>query len=152
MSKAVINSETWRDRSASHSTHGSRRGTNLLGWDSIVLEVLSLEHQRESLLLALRSTEQLRATLDPESVEYDRAGGRIAYISHQLSEIKAKGVVAKRYQNLSDHLIKIFKERVTRAEWKHIVAEAQRQHGSQECLGELQVLFGNSEAAEVSHA
>ncbi|RKP58635.1 hypothetical protein [Pararobbsia silviterrae] len=149
MSKAVINGETWRRRSASHSTHGSSRGVNLLNWDLIAQEVLSLEQQRESLLQALRSTEQSRAMLDAESDEYARAGGRIAYISRQLSEIKAKGTVAKRYQNLSDHLIKMFKDRVTPTEWKAIVAEARRLHDNQECLSELQALFGDSVVAEV---
>lgn len=147
MSKAIINSETWRSRSASHSTHGSRGGLNLLGWDALVREVLSLEQQRDSLLKALRAAELARVSMDPESPEHAHVGARINSICHQLRAIKAKGVVAKRYQNVGDHLITIFKERVTRVEWHLIVAEAQRRHDSQTCLQELRDMI-DAERAE----
>lgn len=39
--------------------------------------------------------------------------------------------IAKPHQNLGDFLIEMFRERVTRAEWQRIVAEARRRHDSQ---------------------
>ncbi|QTD95626.1 hypothetical protein [Burkholderia anthina] len=144
MSKELINSETWRDRTGSFSTHGSRRGTNLLGWDHLVREVLSLEQQRESLLKALRAAEEQRKNSEPESAEYEQIGARINSICHQLQAIKKMGAVAHKYQNLGDHLIAMFKERVTRVEWMAIVEEAQRRHDSQACLSELNAMLAES--------
>jgi len=151
MSKAITNSAAWRGRVASFSTHGSRSGVNLLGWDAFYKESLSVTQERECILKALKSEEAKRLQLAPDSTEYAKAGYRIASLTAELKALKEKIGIVKKYQDLGDFLVKMFKERVTKAEWDIIVAEAQRRHDSQECLREMsnlmETLDSNAEAA-----
>lgn len=141
MSKAISQNSAWQSRSASFSTHGSRSGVNLLGWDAFHQEALTVNQERDCLRAALKAAQRNRDTLEVGSVEYVKAGYRISELAEQLKALKEKIGVVKKYQDLGDFLVKMFKERVTKAEWEIIVAEAQRRHDSQECLREMSALM-----------
>lgn len=52
MSKAEIKNYNWQNRTAQFSTHGSRKGVNLLGWEEV--EYMSPEQEREALVARVK--------------------------------------------------------------------------------------------------
>lgn len=108
-------------RASEYSTRGSRTGVNLLGWEEP--ENLSDTETRECLAARQRFIdEQLRLLKkgDPE---------RSALIDEKLGLEERLSVLNKvigRYSNMdmSDHMLKIFKERVSKFEWERVVKEA----------------------------
>lgn len=137
MSKATITSFHRQGRIGSFSTHGSVRGTNLLGWDEIEKEILSLEQQQGVLRHALAEAEKAKNLMEEDSDAYLAAKKRVSQIHSELRFVKAKLGVTAKYQDVGTILIQMFKERVTKPEWKAIVQQARERHDKQEIMSEL---------------
>ncbi|WP_083614965.1 hypothetical protein [Paraburkholderia sp. SOS3] len=76
--------------------------------------------------------EALAKTLPRGSLKRQSARARVVEIQKELRVLKGKMGVEKKNQNLGDFLIQMFKERVTKAEWDGVVAEARRRYELQE--------------------
>jgi hypothetical protein len=92
----------------------------------------TFEQRRTSLTRTLCDLETLAKTLPRGSLKYQSARARVVEIQKELRVLKGKMGVVKKNQNLGDFLIQMFKERVTKAEWDGVVAEARRRYESQE--------------------
>jgi hypothetical protein len=66
--------------------------------------------------------------------EHGKAKARVTLLHNELRLMRGKLGTAKQRPNRGDLLVEICRERVTPAEWRNIVAEAQRRHGAQEPL------------------
>src|ERR1700753_1013449 len=84
----------------------------------------TFEQQRASLTQELGDLEVLAKTLPRGSLKHQSAKERVVEIQKELRVLKGKMGVVKKNQNLGDFLIQMFKERVTKAEWDGVVAEA----------------------------
>ena len=122
MSKATTNSETWRSRSACFSTHGSRRGVNLLGWDSGAVEDMTPEQERQALQARARQLHQIladrslkRAQRQPYIAEFVAVNARINEIRPYL---KTPGI--------EKFVLDVLRERLSKQEWKALFDEAKR--------------------------
>jgi hypothetical protein len=88
----------------------------------------TFEQQRAALTRTLCELEALTKTLSRGSLKYQGAKARIVEIQNELRVLKGKMGFVKKNENLSDFLIQIFKERVTKAEWDGVVVEARRRY------------------------
>jgi hypothetical protein len=92
----------------------------------------TVEQRRTSLTRTLCDLEALTKTLPRGSLKYQSARARVVEIQKELRVLKGKMGVVKKNQSLGDFLIQMFKERVTKAEWDGVVAEARRRYESRE--------------------
>ncbi|APR34620.1 hypothetical protein BTO02_03365 [Paraburkholderia sp. SOS3] len=92
----------------------------------------TFEQRRASLTRTLCDLEALAKTLPRGSLKRQSARARVVEIQKELRVLKGKMGVEKKNQNLGDFLIQMFKERVTKAEWDGVVAEARRRYELQE--------------------
>lgn len=137
MIKNQASSEAFTERSGSFSTHGSRKGINLLGWGEE--EILTPVERRDALIRAQQKVDsevvetkaRLRTEQSPDEVRAlqllrDEQRDRLSKIHSELAELNIQLGRAKQKVDLGDYLIKMFKKRVTKHEWACIVAEAKR--------------------------
>lgn len=138
MSKNQAQGEAFVARAGSFSTHGSRTGVNLLGWGEN--ETLTPAQQHDALRLSLKqwgdALVAMKAKLADSTIsrqEYlvlkDRqreVKARVTALIIELRRIKPLISTGPKYTELSEYLIAMFKESVTKPRWEAIVKEAQR--------------------------
>lgn len=134
MSKIAQKRQQFLSRTGAYSTVPSAGGGNLLEYGIGQNEEISPDQRREILIASLRYLQGLHAKEKKGSLEYKRLGQEILKVGNQLSEVKKEAAVYKDYQDVSDFLVRMFRERVTKAEWKILVAEANRRCDEQECV------------------
>lgn len=135
MIKSTARNTHFMARRGSYSTHASRSGVNLLGWDKLVEEKLTLEQEYEALCAAKTRLSQIAA----EARKTQKEGGSTLNLDEyedlkaKLQEIDEKIVAARGRLKLlpnkidiGDYLIDAMKARVTKAEWRIIVKEAEQ--------------------------
>lgn len=124
MSKAITLNSNWQSRSASFSTHASRKGVNLLGWDCILEESMDDEQKRAALgahrQFLERQLEASKAVGDLRAIR--RLGQEIAHTNQRINEIRP----CRRARDLSNYIVDILKPRMTKSEWQRVVDEAYR--------------------------
>lgn len=122
MYKATQKASEIITKTGSHSTRASPTGKNLLGWDEKVQEHMSLAQERESLIAALESKERVYKTLPNPSIDRKQARFELDRIIDRLAVIRK--MLRITHDDVGEFVIQIFRERVTPAEWKIIIAEA----------------------------
>lgn len=121
MSKTLTKETTFRERAGSYSTHGSKRGVNLLGWDYMSEEALTLEQERAALVAA---TQRIQAALKrplPRE-QYERLGKEQCALQARIAAIRPKlrGI----FQGLGHFILSEMKGRMTSHEWELLVRDA----------------------------
>lgn len=134
MHKNSTASKQFMNRSGSYSTHGSRTGRNLLGWEEP--EEMTDEQKRESAASAKRNID---AQISALSAEIKEGGG--TRLEHKLkldkrdalrSAATELGFVLRelainrrpRHVDLGECIIEIIKSRITKPEWEIILKQA----------------------------
>ncbi|MBN3848642.1 hypothetical protein G3N58_17695 [Paraburkholderia sp. Ac-20342] len=122
MSKAITLNSAWQSRSASFSTHASRKGVNLLGWDCEIDESMTDEQKREALGAHRKYLEtvlaRFRVSGNRDGIRL--IGQKIAQTNAQINAIRP----CRHDRDLSHYIVDILKSRVTKSEWQRIGAEA----------------------------
>jgi len=124
MSKAITKSETWRHRSASYATHGSRKGINLLGWDVASLPEELTDQQR------IDAIQQHKKWLECELVRAKASGASKERIKDLGIAINHANMEVNKIRpgfdgrDLNHWIIDVLKPRFTKSEWDRIVREA----------------------------
>jgi hypothetical protein len=135
--------QTFVTRSGSFSTHASRKGVNLLGWEEP--EAISLTEEREctkarvaqleSQLKQMKAQEYAVRTFD-EQIEFENTREaikkRLTTLTHRLRFINADLKKEAAKQDLSSCILKIMKARMTKPQWEQLVREATQLYESQE--------------------
>jgi hypothetical protein len=122
MYKATQNSNEFFQKTGNYSTHSARTGKNLLGWGDNTQEILTLDQEREIILLAIKAKEEKKKDTLRGSFEYQTLTIELIELANKMSEIR-KALNIKN-NDVGHFIIEIFKERVTILEWERIVDEA----------------------------
>ena len=138
MSKAIAKNGQWQARVASFSTHSSRKGVNLLGWDKLVEESMTPQQERDVLVKWQEAYRELPAELRKRE---------------DLKEMYAKACIRTaqlrgrppRARELESFILDVVKEEVSTPTWTRWVAEARRRLGRQ--IAESQNAIKQQEAA-----
>lgn len=124
MSKALTRETTWRERSASFSTHGSRRGVSLLDWHEGREEYMSPEQERNALVARVK---QLQALFTEGRLSVDeraRLGQEQLALQTRINEIRPK--LRGKFPGVDKFILDVVRERLTKLEFKSIYEEAIR--------------------------
>ena len=136
MSLNITKNFNWQTRSASYSTHGSRKGTNLLGWgnnEEITSEIrkksiIARENQIIKQITKLPKTNKKRIELVKELNELKKSRG----ITFKKGKITKK----ERGESIRMHLLDVIREEVPKARWAIWMNEAVRRYNSELEKGE----------------
>lgn len=125
MQKATNDSLHFRARTGNFSTHGSRRGVNLLGWDDGKQEGMTPEQERAALIAHNRRLQDMLKHGELTAADRKSIGRDLAASSLRLSELrsqtrKGREVLLERY------ILDVLKESIPHATWKLAVDEAYR--------------------------
>jgi len=122
MSKALTKNACWLSRSCGYSTHGSKRGVVLLGWEE--KEWLSPEQERKALAAYIKRIEAVlsSAELLPGQRVAACAAKRVA--EERMHKIRPQ--LRKVFVGLSSFIIEVLKEQIPKAQYEAAVAEARR--------------------------
>lgn len=125
MSSASNVQAMWQYRAGSYSTHGSRRGVNLLEWGE--REELTLEQERDVLIKRNAFLLSAKSALPQNSPAAKELGNEMLKNNVRLGEIN-KTLGRMRSRDVGHFIIQEFRRRTTKTEWRLIVAEAHRLH------------------------
>jgi hypothetical protein len=132
MSKIAQKRQDYLSRSGNSSTVPSASGANLMGYGAE--EKLSPMQRREALIRACEVLKEKRKLLHFRSNEFRELGLEMNKFNAEIKAINEEHGLEKDRQNVGDFLVKMFKARVTHAEWQIIVAEAKRMCAAQDAL------------------
>lgn len=120
MSKATILNSHWQARTGSFSTHASRKGVNLLGWDAGTVEEMTPEQERDALVAKLKKLQ----SLPPH--ERKLHGQELAQLAQRIHELRPK----MRCKGIENHVMDVLRERLSKVEWDRLMSEAKRRHAA----------------------
>lgn len=123
MQKATNKSLHFRSRNGNFSTHGSRRGVNLLGWDDGTEEDMTPDQERAALIAHNRRLQDMLKHSELTAVDRKTIGRDLAASSLRLAELrpqtnKGREVLMERY------ILDVLRERLPHSTWKSAVDEA----------------------------
>lgn len=117
----TLNSQTFMDRSANHSTKGSRRGFELLGHGDNALDVLKPEELRENLVRRKQQIELLILPMRKSDVRRIELCKEKTSIDDHIHALRPK---LKGHKEAAGHFISVAKERLPKALYQAIMDEA----------------------------
>ena len=123
MQKATNDSLHFRARAGNFSTHGSRRGVNMLGWDEGTKEDMTPDQERAALIAHNRSLQDMLKHRALTAADRKTIGRDLAASSLRLAELrpqtkKGREVLMERY------ILDVLKEVLPHEAWKSAVDEA----------------------------
>jgi hypothetical protein len=123
MQKATNDSLHFRARAGNFSTHGSRRGVNMLGWDEGTKEDMTPDQERAALIAHNRRLQDMLKHGELTAADRKTIGRDLAVSSLRLSELrpqtkKGREVLMERY------ILDVLKEVLPHETWKEAVDEA----------------------------
>lgn len=130
-----ISKKEFINRSGSHSTRGSRTGVNLLGWDKVEEEVLTVLERRKALVLAKDRFSKIaadaRATKRAGSPamtddDYEALRKKISDIEAELVDINKKVKLVPKHLDWRDYIIDAVRGRETSAYFRIIMEDARK--------------------------
>lgn len=117
----TVNSRTFQERAANHSTKGSRRGFELLDHGDNVLTVLKPEEFRENLVRRLQQIDALLAPMHKKDLRRQALGQEKFGLQNQINELRPK---MKGGKHARHHFISVARERLPKALYNAIMDEA----------------------------
>lgn len=117
----TLNSQTFLERSANHSTKGSRRGFELLDHGENALAVLTPEEQRQNLVRRVQQIELLLQSMGKKDLRREVLGKEKQGLQNQIHELRPK---LKGDKDVGGHFICVARERLPKALYNAIMDEA----------------------------
>jgi hypothetical protein len=125
MQKATNDSTHFCERSGSFSTHGSRRGVNMLGWDLGVEEQMTPKQERAALIASNQRFLHMLPHTPLTAAERKDIKEKVSASNLRLSELRPLRKTAHR-EFVSAFVLDALKEVVPHAMWKSAVDMAYR--------------------------
>lgn len=128
MNKATVNNAHWQARAGSFSTHASRTGVNLLGWDAGTTEHMTPEQERDALKARLLQIRAVFESGEPIGKALRKRLGREQFdLQEQMRRIRPK----LRTPGIEHYVLDILRERLDKREWNALFEEAKRRHAEE---------------------
>lgn len=121
MSKATHLNHVWQTRTASFSTHGSRKGVNLLGWDGVD-EHMTPEQERAALAARAGQLQRIFEAKAYAPKDKKRLADEFNQITARINYLRPK----MRLAGIERFLLDIMRERLSKQEWNAMMQEAKR--------------------------
>jgi hypothetical protein len=137
--KATADARQFQRRDGNHSTKGTSRGVNLLGWEQP--EHLSPEQQRRAMAARVSQiNEFLRANKDVPKWRREALGAEQKGLEERMRAIRP----TRRAPDVRQHFIDVARERLTLAEFNIWMGEAVERDRR---AAQVRVIAASSEAA-----
>ncbi|OXS89595.1 hypothetical protein PAP18089_01611 [Pandoraea apista] len=128
MKGATARNAHWQARTGSYSTHGSRTGANLLGWDTGTTEQMTPEQERDALVAVVKRVHEKLRDRTISKQERRTLGQQQFELNKRINAIRP----AMKCKGIEPFLLDVFREKLSRAEWDAAMKEAKRRHAAQQ--------------------
>ena len=122
MSKSIHLNHSFQTRSANFSTHGSRKGINLLGWSEE--EFLNPEQERDALVARAKQLQQIFEEKNYTVRQKSYLVSEYQYLTKRINEIRPK----MKCKGIENYIMDILRETLTKTEWNRLHSEAKRRY------------------------
>jgi hypothetical protein len=128
----TLNSHTFLQRAANHSTKGSRRGFDLLEHGENAAAVLTPEEQRQNLVRRVQQIELQLQSMGKKDLRRATLGQEKHLIQLQINQLRPK---LKGGKEAGDHFVSVARERLPKAVFNAIMNEASRRAEAERAEG-----------------
>jgi len=121
MSKAVTTNTHWQKRASQFSTHGSRTGVNLLGWEED--ESMTPEQERDALRAKLHYIDKKLLTMQ-KGTERKKLGRVKHDLQERMNHLRPK----TRCNGIEQYVMDVLRDELTKFQFDLLMSKAKRRY------------------------
>lgn len=124
MNTNKIKNYHWQNRSANYSTHGSRTGRNLLGWEED--EIMTPEQERDCLVARIKQIDNELTSLPKKDLKRKDLGKLKFEIQAAITAIRPK----MKCKGIEAYVMDVLRDELMPYEWDLLMQKAKARHAA----------------------